>query len=199
MPIDAFLVQAVTTESGGPGRHAYISHLLGAVAERMLRLSARWIDAGNTWPRHYVRRTHSGVPSMSVPPRLTSKLHEVLGSGAAEDIVNWLDEERAHREEIIESVRADFAELRQEMHAGFAELRQEMQVGFAQLREHLVIQLRGVDGQLHGLENQIHDVETQLRASETRQAERHVELLRWSFVFWVGAVLSIAVLAKVLH
>lgn len=55
---------------------------------------------------------------MSVPPRLSNKLHETLGPDAAEDLVTWLDEMRSdHRE-----LQADFAELRHEMHVGFARL-----------------------------------------------------------------------------
>lgn len=54
--------------------------------------------------------------------------------------------------------------------ADLAELRHEMQVGFARLEAKI----------------------------ETTMERRTSELMKWSFVFWVGAVLSIALLAKVL-
>lgn len=71
------------------------------------------------------------------------------------------------------ATRGDIAELRQEMRVGFAELRQEMQVGFAELRQEMA-----------GL--------------EARFELRFSDLIKWSFVFWVGAVAAIAMLAGVL-
>ena len=64
----------------------------------------------------------------------------------------------------------DVAELRADM----AELRQEMQVGFAKLHE-------------------------EVAHLETRFERRFGDLIKWSFVFWVGAVGAIAVLAGVLQ
>jgi hypothetical protein len=54
--------------------------------------------------------------------------------------------------------------------ADIAELRHEMQVGFARLEAKI----------------------------ETTMERRTAELMKWSFVFWVGAVISIALLAKIL-
>ena len=54
--------------------------------------------------------------------------------------------------------------------ADIAELRHEMQVGFARLEAKI----------------------------ETTMERRTAELMKWSFVFWVGAVGAIAVLAGVL-
>ena len=54
--------------------------------------------------------------------------------------------------------------------ADIAELRHEMQVGFARLEAKI----------------------------ETTVARSTSDLLKWSFVFWVGAVASIALLAKLL-
>ena len=73
----------------------------------------------------------------------------------------------------VSELRADMAELRQEMRVGFAALRQEMQVGFAQLRQ-------------------------EMAGMEARFERRFSDLIKWSFVFWVGAVGAIAMLARVL-
>ena len=54
-----------------------------------------------------------------------------------------------------------------------AELRQEMRVGFAELRQ-------------------------ELARMEARFERRFSDLIKWSFVFWVGAVAAIAMLAGVL-
>lgn len=67
-------------------------------------------------------------------------------------------------------MREDLAELR----ADFAELRQEMQVGFAKLHE-------------------------EMARLEARFERRFSDLIKWSFVFWVGAVGAIAMLAGVLR
>jgi hypothetical protein len=68
------------------------------------------------------------------------------------------------------AMREDLAELR----ADFAELRQEMQVGFAKLHE-------------------------EMARLEARLERRFSDLIKWSFVFWVGAVGAIAMLAGVLR
>src|SRR6185436_15706265 len=121
---------------------------------------------------------------MSVPPRLASKLDETLGSAAAGDLVNWLDEMRREHDERMEASRADFAELRQEM------LAMELRIG----------------GRIHSLETRlgerIHSVEVDLGrriGDVSKEVERTgAALIRWSFVFWVGAVAAIALLAGVL-
>jgi hypothetical protein len=58
--------------------------------------------------------------------------------------------------------------------ADIAELRNEMQIGFAR-------------------------IEARFAAVETIIERRTAELMKWSFVFWVGAVISIAILTKVLR
>ena len=76
-------------------------------------------------------------------------------------------------DDIRDTMRADFAELRQELHAGFSRM-----------------------------DERFHALETTLRADihkvDLRVAETKADLMRWSFVFWVGAVSAIAVLAGVM-
>jgi hypothetical protein len=72
------------------------------------------------------------------------------------------------------TTRADLAEVREAMRADLAELRQEMQVGFARMHE-------------------------EMARLETRFERRFGDLIKWSFVFWVGAVGAIAMLAGALH
>ena len=70
-----------------------------------------------------------------------------------------------------ESVRGDIADLRNEMRADIAELRHEMQVSLAKMEANL--------------------------GAEIERSK--ADLMKWSFVFWVGAVTAIAVLAGVLR
>lgn len=111
---------------------------------------------------------------MGITPRLSRRLNETLGDEAAEDLVNWMEDMESQRAEWREAMRADFAELRQEMQVSFAELRQEMQVGFANLRQ-------------------------EMAQLEARFERRFSDLIKWSFVFWVGAVAAIAMLAGALR
>ncbi|MGH7698963.1 MAG: hypothetical protein ACREMJ_00355 [Gemmatimonadales bacterium] len=127
---------------------------------------------------------------MPITPRLSRRLHQTLGEEAAEDLVNWMQQVDAQRAELRElnelnfsrfdarlaevAMRADLAELRQATQADLAELRQEMRDGFADLRQEMV-------------------------RMETRFERRFSDLIKWSFVFWVGAVGAIAVLAGVLR
>lgn len=80
--------------------------------------------------------------------------------------------------EDVESRRADVATLRESIRADFAEFRETMRADLAELRH----EVRTMDGVLNG---------------EIKQAK--YDLIKWSFVFWVSAVASIAGLAKVLR
>jgi len=91
--------------------------------------------------------------------------------------MDWLDEMRAeHRE-----MRADFAELRQELRA--MELRLT-----AQFTDQLNSQAGGL----------AKDLREELHIFGNKIEKRFSDLLLWSFVFWVGAVAVIAMLAGVL-
>jgi len=109
---------------------------------------------------------------MAITARLSHKLRQTLGDEAAEDLVNWMQQMDAQRAEA--ATRADLAELRLATQADFAEVRQEMKAGFAELRQ-------------------------EMAHLETRLERRIGDLIKWSFVFWVGAVGAIAMLAGVLR
>jgi hypothetical protein len=105
-----------------------------------------------------------------LPPSLSRKLREALGTDAGGDLVTWLDEQR----EESAQMRADMAELRQEMHA------MEMRIDkrFDRMDAMLAERFAQVD---------------------TRIAEVRADLLKWSFLFWTGSVAAIAALAGVLR
>ena len=118
---------------------------------------------------------------MSLTPRLSRKLHQTLGEDAAADLVTWMQHVDAQRAELRELNELNFArfdarlgEMRQEARADIAELRQEMKAGFGEVRQEV--------GRL-----------------ETKLEQRSADLIKWSFVFWIGAVGAIAVLAGVLR
>ena len=118
---------------------------------------------------------------MSIPPRLAIKLNEVIGPSAAEDLVNWMDDTR----EDLAEIRADMAELRQEVRA--SELRLEAKLAGLQV---------AIVGQIAALAT---DLRKEIHVIDNKIEKRFSDLLLWSFVFWVGAVGAIAMLAGVLR
>ncbi len=107
---------------------------------------------------------------MSVPQRLTRRLQQTLGAEAAEHLVNLLSG--------VELQRSELRAFREGMRADFAEFRVEMQKQSAATQQ------------------QIAKVEAAL---STGLEKVRADLLKWSFVFWVGAVGAIAGLAGVLR
>lgn len=115
------------------------------------------------------RTLRCGVP---ITPRLSRKLHQTLGGQEGAEFVNWMNQMDARASDV--ATHGDLAELRAELRADIAELRQEMRVGFVQIHE-------------------------EMAHLEIRFERRFSDLIKWSFVFWVGAVGAIAALAGVLR
>lgn len=86
------------------------------------------------------------------------------------------------------------------MRADFAELRQELRAVETRLGERMETRLHSLETNLRG---EIHAVETRLGERiyvvDNKVDKRHAELMQWSFLFWVGAVGAIALLAGVLR
>ena len=114
---------------------------------------------------------------------------------------------RADLAELRQAMQADLSELREEMKAGFAELRQDSQADLAELRQ--VMQADRADLR-QGRQADRSELREEMKAGfaelrqemsqlETRLERRIGDLIKWSFVFWVGAVGAIAALAGVLR
>src|SRR6266508_5947922 len=168
--------------------------------------------------------TLNGVPSMAITARLSHKLHQTLGDDAAEDLVTWMQQVDAQRVELRElnelnfarvdarfaearqAARADLAELRQEMGSGFAETESgfaQTESGFAAVRQEMQSGFAGSDAKLAALHEEMRvgfsDLRQEMARLEARLERRIGDLIKWSFVFWVGAVGAIAMLAGVLR
>jgi hypothetical protein len=111
---------------------------------------------------------------VAITARLSRKLHQALGDEAGEDLVTWMQQVDVQRVELRELNELNFARFDARLSASVAELRREMQAGFGSLHQDM--------GSL-----------------EVRLERRINDLLKWSFVFWVGAVGAIAALAGVLR
>jgi hypothetical protein len=115
---------------------------------------------------------------MPITAVLSRTLHEALGAEAAADLVDWMQTVDTHRAELRELNELNYArldgrinELRHEMRAEFISVRSEMHDGLA-------------------------DVKVALAGVESKIDRRFADLVKWSFLFWCGAVAA-AALARV--
>lgn len=132
---------------------------------------------------------------MPITPRLSRQLQQALGAEAAEDLVTWMHDMDARQAASGDTVRADIAELRTETHADFARLRQEMGRGLTEVRQDMRAGFAAYDAKLAAFHE---EMQVGFARLEARFERRFGDLLKWSFVFWVGAVAAVAMLAKVL-
>ena len=118
---------------------------------------------------------------MPVPQRLNRSLQRALGAEAAEDLVRLLDGVELQRSELSafrESMRADSAEFRGAMERQLAAFRQEVTVSQASLRQEMTASLATLGERIEAVRS---------------------DLMKWSLVFWTGAVLAIAGLVVALR
>lgn len=165
---------------------------------------------------------------MTITPQLSRKLQEALGDEAATDLITWLQRMEAQRAELRELnemnfarfdarlnearheskadladfrlvTQADIAGLREATQADIAELRQEMRAAFATQREATRADITGLREEMRaGFAGQREEIAGMEGRLEARFERRFGDLLKWSFVFWVGAVGAVALLAGVL-
>lgn len=108
---------------------------------------------------------------MPVTAKLSRKLYETFGDEAAADMVDWMHQIDAQRAELRELNELNFTRF----DARLNELTHVMNARFAQLEATVVGRL------------------------EAKIEQRTADLMKWSFVFWVGAVAAVAALAGVLR
>ena len=96
----------------------------------------------------------------------------------------------------MQHVDQNRAELREINELYFSRTDSRMDARFAQFELMLTGHLAAVREDLHGMDMKYHAGVASLDAKIER---RFADLLKWSFVFWVGTVAAIAVLANVLR
>jgi hypothetical protein len=149
--------------------------------------------------------------------RVPAALRDRLGDEATFGLIELLDGERNEWREQVLSVAADrferrlteevsglrvefrtalhdgLAHLRDDMHDGLARLRNDMHDGLARLRDDMHDGLAHVRDDMHGglasVRQQLHDGMNALRQEV---ATTRVEMLKWSFLFWIGQVAAMA-------
>jgi hypothetical protein len=114
---------------------------------------------------------------MPIAAKLSRKLYDTLGSEAAEAMVDWMQQVETQRSELRElsdlsfaRIDARFGEARAESDARFVEVLAQMDVRLAELRD---------------------EMHTGFATLEAKLDRRFAEVIKWSFVFWVGSTVTL--------
>jgi hypothetical protein len=118
---------------------------------------------------------------MAISARLSRTLHQKLGDEGGEDLVTWMMQVEGNR-----------SELSAKMDAYLARTDARFDVVDARF-EAMSIRLENA----FALQNA--RMEERFAVADAKADRRVAELLRWSLVFWVGAVGAIAALARLLR
>jgi hypothetical protein len=114
---------------------------------------------------------------MAAARRLPKHLRNVLGADAGDEMLTILDD-----------IRADSAAMREgfdRLEASISALRLDMD--------------RRFDTQDRRLDERFDRIDARFAAMEGKIADVKSDLMKWSFVFWCGAVFAVAALAGVLR
>ena len=148
---------------------------------------------------------------MAIPARLSHSLHDLLGAENADDLVNWMvlmESGRSELREVMEawrvatdarfaefSARTDtrFGEAAARTDARFAEAAARTDARFAEMNSKM--DLRFAEQQ-RWMEARFAEQRDDMKSLELRFERRFGDLLKWSFVFWCGAVGAVAMLAR---
>jgi hypothetical protein len=144
---------------------------------------------------------------MPITAVLARTLHEALGREAAADLVDWMQTVDTHRAELRELNELNYArfdsrltELRQVTDARFGELRHELRADITTLR----MEMQTSDGELKvalaGLVSKMDrgfaEAAVTSAGLEAKIDRRFTEFVRWSFLFWCGAIAAAALARK---
>jgi hypothetical protein len=128
-----------------------------------------------------------------ITPRLSRKLHQTLGDEAGDDLVTWMQQLDLQRAELRELNELNFSRL--EVRFGAIDARfGAIDARFGAIEERLTGMATRVD-----LAELREEMKVGFATLETKLERRISDLIKWSFVFWVGAVGAVAVLAGVLR
>lgn len=144
---------------------------------------------------------------MPVTDKLSRKLRETLGDEAAGDMVNWMQRVDEQRAELRELNGLNFARFDARFNAfevRFDALSERFDAHWKALDERFEARWNALDERFEARLNQrTAELRQEMRGgfAEVRQeiAHRSADLLKWSFVFWIGAVGAVAALAGVLR
>jgi hypothetical protein len=127
--------------------------------------------------------------------RVPAALRDRLGDEATYGLIELLDTERQDWSEQVLNVAADRFERRlsEEISALRVEFQSALHDGLTKLREEMYNGNHSFRQQMHdglsSLRQEMHDGMSVLREE---MATTRVEMLKWSFLFWIGQVAAVA-------
>ena len=133
---------------------------------------------------------------MPVTARLSHRLYQTFGEEAGADMVGWMQQIETQRAELRELNELNFGRVE----SRFAQFEASMDARFARVESRFTQFEASVDARFAQVESRFAQMEASIVGRlEAKIEQRVADLMKWSFVFWVGAVTSIAVLARLLR
>jgi hypothetical protein len=130
---------------------------------------------------------------MPIAATLSRTLYDTLGDEAAEAMVDWMQRVDTQRSELRElndlsfaRIDARFGEARAEMDLRFT----QVDTRFAELRAEIDTRFTRIDTRFAELRDEMH---TGFATLEAKLDRRFAELIKWSFVSWVGSTVTLVV------
>jgi hypothetical protein len=114
---------------------------------------------------------------MSVSANTARVLHQALGDEAADEMIHRFNEIEAGRTDHREMIQLLFTRHDERVARQLAEFRGDMQKSIADFKTEVRADIARLDNKIEN---------------------RFAELMRWSLVYWLGAVGAIAALARIL-
>jgi hypothetical protein len=131
---------------------------------------------------------------MPIVAKLSRKLYDTLGSEAAEAMVDWMQQVETQRSELRELSDLSFARI----DARFGEALSQIDLRFAQIDLRFAEARAQTDVRFAEIRDEMH---TGFAMLEAKLDRRFAEVIKWSFVFWVGStvtlVTALAALARI--
>ena len=129
---------------------------------------------------------------MPITAVLSRTLHEVLGDEAAADLVDWMNQVDTQRAELRELNEMNYARIDsrfQLVDSRFTEQRQAIEAMRSEFRHELRAEISTLRMETH---DGLAEVRVALAGVESKIDRRFADLVKWSFLFWCGAVAAAA-------
>lgn len=138
---------------------------------------------------------------MAIPAKLSRRLYEILGDDAAHDMGDWMQRVDAQRAELRDLNESNFARVDARLgehsvvlQAALARYDERFDVLEAAIGRHdsrfseMQADLKGQAALMADLRR---DVDTGFARLETRIEQRTADIMKWSFLFWIGSVATL--------
>jgi hypothetical protein len=134
---------------------------------------------------------------MPVTAKLSKAFYDRFGDDIVTELVEWLNQvDAAYRSDLKQVIDANNLRI----DARFDQSRAELRADLADLRTELRTEIGGLRSESRADTSALRkDMNQGFSALGIQLAGVRADLMKWSFGFWVGAVLAIAALAGVLR